>query len=268
MEMVWTTGDDRLDAAGVDAPRLSGGMARAMLRKALDLDGVFALTPRPIGRGAFSGLAPRAAAARNPAGIGRTRVEGEEHAGGAGAVATPAELAEWLKAVAECGDRDAFARLHRHFAPRLAGFLSRAGATAAQTEDLVQETMFAVWRKAGLYHPAQGGVVTWVFVIARNLRIDMLRRRSNREMAALDGFDRVDEAPNGEEALLAGERERRLHAALDRLSAEQRDVLRAAYFADKPQSEIAEELGVPLGTVKSRMRLALSHLRKLIEDKP
>jgi RNA polymerase sigma-70 factor (ECF subfamily) len=183
-------------------------------------------------------------------------------------VADSEALAGWLRAVAQNQDRDAFARLHRHFAPRLAAWLARAGLAQPQIEDVVQETMLAVWRKAALYDSRQGGVSTWIFVIARNQRVDHGRRRANRENAPLDDWDEIDDQPDGEARLLTSERETQVRAALTQLSREQAKVLEQVYFAEKPQSAIALELGVPLGTVKSRVRLALARLRTLLEDAP
>ena len=181
---------------------------------------------------------------------------------------TPENLATWLQAVAQRQDRDAFARLHSHFAPRLAAWLARSGMTPAQAEDVVQETMVSVWRKAGLYSPALGGASTWIFVIARNLRTDYQRRKANRELSPLDDWDQTDDSPTAEDLLLTAEREKLLRTALSQLSREQALVLEQAYFADKPQSVIARELGVPLGTVKSRVRLALARLKTLMEEAP
>ena len=181
---------------------------------------------------------------------------------------TPENLAAWLQAVAQRQDRDAFARLHAHFAPRLAAWLTRSGLSPSQAEDVVQETMVAVWRKAGLYSPALGGPSTWIFVIARNLRTDYQRRKANRELAPLEDWDQIDDTATAEELLLTGEREGILRKALSQLSREQAQVLEQAYFADKPQSVIARELGVPLGTVKSRVRLALARLKTLMEEAP
>ncbi len=180
----------------------------------------------------------------------------------------PETLARWLLAVAQAQDREAFAGLHAYFAPRLTSWLSRSGFSAAQIEDIVQETMISVWRKAARYNPAHGGASTWIFVIARNLRIDFLRRGSNRENAALEHWDQIYDGPGGEESLLAAEREGALRRALAKLTREQAAVLEQAYFAEKPQSAIARELGVPLGTVKSRVRLALARLRALLEENP
>jgi RNA polymerase sigma-70 factor (ECF subfamily) len=170
--------------------------------------------------------------------------------------------------VAQRQDRDAFARLHSHFAPRLVAWLTRSGMTATQAEDVVQETMVSVWRKAALYSPALGGASTWIFVIARNLRTDYQRRKANRELAPLEDWDQLDDSPTAEDLLVTAERESHLRKALSQLSREQAQVLEQAYFAEKPQSAIALELGVPLGTVKSRVRLALARLKTLMEEAP
>lgn len=175
-------------------------------------------------------------------------------------------LRAWLLAVAENQDREAFARLHGYFAPRLAAWLARSGLSQALIEDIVQEAMVAVWRKADLYDSRHGGVSTWVFVIARNLKVDHLRRKANRQTQTLEDWDQIDDSPGGEESLLLSERESHVRRALTQLTREQAQVLEQAYFAEKPQSAIAKELGIPLGTVKSRIRLALARLRTLLED--
>lgn len=181
---------------------------------------------------------------------------------------TAETLKSWLQAVAETQDRESFARLHGYFAPRLTAWLSRTGLPPVQIEDIVQETLIAIWRKAGLYDPKFGGVSTWVFVIARNQRVDFLRRKQNRTTQPLEDWDPIDDSPSGEDRLLAAERESKVRKALAQLTREQASVLEQAYFADKPHSAIARELGIPLGTVKSRMRLALAKLRSLLEESP
>ncbi len=196
---------------------------------------------------------------------GRTRVRARDEEATA-SIARAEELAAWMDAVARNQDRDAFARLHRHFAPKLAAWMARAGMSQAHIEDIVQDCMVAVWRKAPLYDTAHGGVSTWIFAIARNLRVDHSRRKANREMLPLNDWDDMDDQPDGESRLLAAESETQVRRALERLPQEQKQVLIEAYFADKPQSSIAQGLGVPLGTVKSRLRLALAKLRALLED--
>ena len=169
----------------------------------------------------------------------------------------------WILAVASRRDRTAFARLHAHFAPRLAGFLGRG--RTAEVEELVQETLLAVWRKAELYDPTQASASTWIFTIARNLRIDAARRAGRATFVDVADHDEIDDAPDGEALLIAGERETQVRAALAALPPEQADVVRMTYFTEKPQVEIARDLGIPLGTVKSRLRLAANRLRALLE---
>lgn len=231
---------------------------------ALDLGGRLAIMPSVKRRGVPFGPSPRAKPAGSKEGDA-IRVQSDS----ANIAAPTAEtLNSWLQAVAESQDRDAFARLHVYFAPRLTAWLSRSGLSPVQIEDIVQETMIAIWRKAGLYNAKYGGVSTWVFVIARNLRVDFQRRKANRVAQPLEDWDPIDDSPGGEENLLTTERESKVREALGKLTRDQALVLEQAYFADKPQSVIARDLGIPLGTVKSRMRLALARLRTLLEEKP
>ena len=173
-----------------------------------------------------------------------------------------------VAAVAVERDRDAFAQLFGYYGPRLKAFMMRGGLSASAAEELAQETMLLVWRKAGYFNAERGGVSTWIFTIARNLRIDRLRRekrpRANTEL--FDPSDEPEGPATGEAVLMAVQREERVRAALDLLSDEQAEVLRLSFFGDKPQSEIASELGIPLGTVKSRVRLALGRLRHILDD--
>lgn len=183
--------------------------------------------------------------------------------GGALPAPTPDELSGFVAAVSARRDREAFAALFRHFGPRLKTFFMRGGMSAGLAEDLVQETMLSVWRKAFYYDPARGGVPTWVFTIARNLRVDHLRRQRNPADLPPD----PEHAPLSlEDTLLVAERDRRVREALSSLSPEQRTIIRLSYYGEKSQSEIAGELGIPLGTVKSRTRLAMNRLRALLED--
>lgn len=180
---------------------------------------------------------------------------------------TAVDLAEWLQAVAASADRHAFARLFEYFAPRLISFFSRAGLPREVAEEVTQETMISVWSKASLYDPAHAGVSTWIYTIARNARIDRLRREGRRTRVETALFD--DEEPldvSGEDHLLASERDSRVRLAVEALPAEQAKVLRLSFFADKPHAEIAKELGLPLGTVKSRLRLAMAKVRAVWEN--
>jgi RNA polymerase sigma-70 factor (ECF subfamily) len=176
-------------------------------------------------------------------------------------------LSDWpdlIAAIARRRDRQAFARLFAHFAPRLKSFFLRAGAGPELAEDLAQETMLAVWRKAGLFDPARAQVSTWIFTIARNLRIDAQRR--TRDPAAAQ-FPESPAEPTPSEHLLSAERCELVHRALAQLSSDQAEAIRLSFFEDRPHSEIAQVLGLPLGTVKSRVRLAMARLRALVEDR-
>ena len=167
--------------------------------------------------------------------------------------------------VAQSHDRDAFAAMFDHFAPRLKSFMMRKNASPELAEDLVQEAMIAVWMKAGLYDPAKGSVTTWVFTIARNLRIDRIRRDVHMPTTELGDYDEPSDAPGSEDLLGRKQEDGLVSKALKNIPEEQREVLLLSFVEDLPQSEIATKLAIPLGTVKSRMRLAYGHLRRVLE---
>lgn len=180
---------------------------------------------------------------------------------------TADDMKRWLAAVAADADREAFARLFQFFAPRVASFMERAGMSSAEAEEIAQETMVTVWRKASLYDPSQAAVSTWVFTIARNLRIDQARKQAR----ARAGVSTLAEEPadfetSAEDIALSAERDAQVRRAMATLSAEQSKVLRLSFFAEKPHSQIAQELGIPLGTVKSRARLAMAKIRAVLEQ--
>jgi RNA polymerase sigma factor (sigma-70 family) len=179
------------------------------------------------------------------------------------AMTRPAEVGEMdmlLGRVAANQDRAAFAALFGHFAPRIKAYLLRLGAPAAVAEELAQEALLNAWRKARLFDPAKASAATWLFTIARNLRIDALRREKHPE---LDPEEFMPEPEAGADAgLMLAEKEGRLRLALKELPADQIQVVELSFFADKPHSQIALELGIPLGTVKSRLRLAMGRLKR------
>ena len=171
-----------------------------------------------------------------------------------------------LRRVAEMRDRAAFAALFGHFAPRIKAYLMRLGAPAAQAEDLAQDAMLNLWRKAHLFDPAKASAATWLFTIARNLRIDAIRREKRPQ---LDPEDFLPEAePAADQAMALADDEGRLRAALKHLPPDQIAVIEQSFFADKPHSQIALELGIPLGTVKSRLRLEMARLKSALGDMP
>jgi RNA polymerase sigma-70 factor (ECF subfamily) len=175
-------------------------------------------------------------------------------------------FADCIVAIAERGDRAAFGELFEHFGPRVKSFFMRAGMAQAQAEDLAQETMLTVWRRASQYDPARAGASTWIFVIARNLRIDLFRRQKSEQTALSAPVEAFDPPVLVDETLATAQSEARVRAALAQLSAEQQSVIRLSFFSDTPHGEIAAQLGIPLGTVKSRIRLAVARLREILGE--
>jgi RNA polymerase sigma-70 factor (ECF subfamily) len=179
------------------------------------------------------------------------------------AVGAPARDETWVEHVLrirDARDEGAFAELFDHFAPRVKSFLVRSGATEPVAEDCAQEVMATLWRKAHLFDPSRASVSTWVYTIARNRRIDVIRRERRPEPEDLPWGPEHDPEP-AEVVALQQESERLVRAIAD-LPEAQRDLIRRAYFGDLSHSEIAAETGLPLGTIKSRIRLALDRLRR------
>ena len=174
-----------------------------------------------------------------------------------------------IERIARDQDRTAFAEIFNHFAPRVKAFMRRNGASESQAEEVAQEAMLAVWRKAALYNPSASGAATWIFTIARNLRIDAIRRESKGGAIRVDDVEaeyEVDDAPLADFQLAAAQSEERLREALTALPGDQLRVIEMSFFEDKAHSEIAETLRIPLGTVKSRVRLAMKRLRAILES--
>ena len=169
---------------------------------------------------------------------------------------------EWsacILRIRETRDRAAFAALFRHFAPRVKAFLMRSGADAAMAEECTQEVMAAVWQKAHLFDPSRASAATWIFTIARNRKIDALRKMRRPEPEDLPWGP--EEEPDQEDSLALQQESEKLEEAVAALPAKQRELIEKAYFGDLSHREIAEETGLPLGTIKSRIRLALDRLR-------
>ena len=169
------------------------------------------------------------------------------------------DWAALLIAVRDAQDKAAFAALFRHFAPRIKAFLMKSGASAALAEECAQDVMATLWQKAHLFDPARASVATWVFTIARNRRIDALRKSRRPEPEDLPWGPEAE--PDQAEAMEMQQETDRLGAALAQLPAKQRALIERAYYGDLTHSEIAAETGLPLGTIKSRIRLALERLR-------
>ena len=171
---------------------------------------------------------------------------------------------DMLCAIGKNKDRDSFVALFEHFAPRIKSFLMKGGADEGQADELAQETMLTVWNKAESYDPKQAAASTWIFTIARNKRIDALRKIKRIEVDFDDvsyGFE--DESKSPLQNLSDTQESKTLSQAIATLPEEQAMLIRKSFFEDKSHAAIAEETGIALGTVKSRIRLALERLRRL-----
>ena len=171
-----------------------------------------------------------------------------------------------LARVAETRCRQSFETLYGHFAPRVKAYLLRLGSSDAQAEDLAQEAMLKVWRKCGLFDPKKATASTWIFAIARNLRIDALRKETRPELDPNDPALSPEPEPAADDAIDRAQRDERVRQAFRNLPGPQEEVVKMYFFEDEPHSAIAEKLGLPLGTVKSRLRLAFAKVREELGD--
>jgi RNA polymerase sigma-70 factor, ECF subfamily len=180
--------------------------------------------------------------------------------------AGPGAMAELLQRVAERGDSEAFQLLFQSYAPRVKSYMMRQGADANTAEELAQETLLTVWRKAALYSGEKGSATTWIFTIARNLRIDKLRREFTWQELPEGHDEKASDDTPPDEVVSERERKLRVQAALATLPSDQHEVVSLSYLEGLSHSEIADRLNLPLGTVKSRMRLAYQKIRETVED--
>jgi RNA polymerase sigma-70 factor (ECF subfamily) len=179
---------------------------------------------------------------------------------------TNEQLCQLVSAIAVQRDRQAFAALFRYFAPRLKGFGLRRGVEAAAAEELVQETMLTVWRKADMFDPARATVSTWIFTIVRNKRIDMFRREGFPDADLEEAAETQSDDRPADDHLCAAEAGMAVRTAMKTLPTEQLEILQKAFFEEKSHQAIADETKLPLGTVKSRIRLALARLRAALPE--
>lgn len=174
------------------------------------------------------------------------------------------EQTEWMLAVRDKRDKTAFARLFAFYAPRLKGMLMRSGMGSAQAEDIVQDVMLSVWRKSEQFDPGRAQVSGWIYRIARNRQVD-IARKAQRPMPEDVETETPPEADPGQ-ILSLSEEAGQLREALARLRPDQRDVIARAYLGDLTHTEIQAETGLPMGTIKSRIRLGLERLRHELKD--
>lgn len=178
--------------------------------------------------------------------------------------AEPSPQTLWMLAVRDRRDRAAFAALFDHFAPRLKGFIMRSGTPAGQAEEIVQEVMLTVWRKAEQFDPARAQVAAWVYQIARNRQIDVIRKERRPMPEEIDRDTETEPDPG--EILIVGQEERALKQALAQLKPDQREAIEKAYWGEFSHQDISSQTGLPLGTIKSRIRLGLERLRRELKD--
>ncbi len=174
--------------------------------------------------------------------------------------------AELVQRIAENADKTAFTELFEHYGPKLKGFMMGKGANPDLAEDLVQDTMMQVWRKASLYASSKGSVSTWIFTIARNLRIDAFRRTRGVRYEDISDFDFESDGPSSDDSVNDDQESAIVAKAVGTLPSDQRQVIQLAYSEDLTHVEIAERLKQPLGTVKSRIRIAYQKLNTMLED--
>lgn len=170
--------------------------------------------------------------------------------------------AHWVASVvsiAQHQDQKAFAEVFRHFAPRVKAFLIKSGADESLAEECMQDVMATLWHKAHMYDPSRASVATWIFTIARNRKIDLLRRYARPEPEELPWGP--EQEPDQADVIALHQESTKLADAIRKLPPKQRELIERAYFGDLTHSEIAAETGLPLGTIKSRIRLALERLR-------
>lgn len=164
-----------------------------------------------------------------------------------------------LIAIRDNQDQRAFAEVFAHFAPRVKAFLMKSGSSPDLAEEVSQEVLATLWRKSHMFDPAKASVSTWIFTIARNRRIDVLRKQRRPEPEDLTWGPEAE--PDQSDVLALQQESRLLSEALAELPAKQKDLIVRAYYGELTHSEIAEQTGLPLGTIKSRIRLALDRLR-------
>ena len=172
---------------------------------------------------------------------------------------TEAHWVAGIAAIAQQQDQKAFAEVFRHFAPKVKAFLIKSGADESLAEECMQDVMATLWHKAHLYDPSRASVSTWIFTIARNRKIDLLRRYARPEPEELPWGP--EDSPDQADVIALQQESTKLAEAIRNLPEKQRALIERAYFGDLTHSEIAAETGLPLGTIKSRIRLALERLR-------
>jgi RNA polymerase sigma-70 factor (ECF subfamily) len=177
------------------------------------------------------------------------------------------ELTFLIGRIASFKDKTAFSELFKLVGPRIKGYLMKLGSSDVAAEDLLQEVMLTVWRKSETFDRSKAAVSTWLFTIARNKRIDMLRKEIRPQLDPLDPMLSPNQEAAADDIYGSNQEAMKISKAIEQLPTEQAVLIKMTYYEDKSHSIIADELKMPLGTVKSRIRLASTRLRKLLEGK-
>ena len=175
------------------------------------------------------------------------------------------ELSSSIELIGKNQDKSAFSNIFRYFAPRLKSFLVKAGSTDMQAEEVIQEVMIAIWTKSSTYDSSKSSVSTWVYTIARNKRIDKIRKEKRHYLSESDEGLEIPVDSTQEREIFSAQISNSLKKYMSNLPEEQSRLLKLSYFYNKTHADISEELKIPLGTVKSRIRLALTKMRHLVE---
>ncbi len=178
------------------------------------------------------------------------------------------ELKQWLDDVAKTRDKVAFTHLFKFFAPKIQRIASNKFSNEAQAAEVVQETMSNVWRKAHLYSPDKGAPTTWVYTVMRNVTFDILRKMQSKKEDTLsdDLWPLVENNQVDDEDFTDHLENKQLVSYLSSLPENQQQVVKGFYFLEMSQEQLAQHLDLPLGTVKSRLRLALAKLKVRIGE--
>ena len=178
---------------------------------------------------------------------------------------TDDDLTLSVELVGKNQDKLAFNNIFRYFAPRLKSFLVKAGSTDSQAEEVIQEVMIAVWTKSSTYDSNKSSVSTWIYTIARNKRIDKIRKEKRHYLSESDEGLEIPVDSTQEKEIFSAQVSSSLRKYMSNLPEEQSKLLKLSYFYNKTHADISAELKIPLGTVKSRIRLALTKMRHLVE---
>jgi RNA polymerase sigma-70 factor (ECF subfamily) len=184
-------------------------------------------------------------------------------ASGSGDKKSP-DYSNLLMDVGQNQDRSAFADIFKHFAPRVKSYMLKLGCIDEMAEELAQQSLLQVWRKASLFDPDKAAASTWIFRIARNKRIDVLRKQRHFFDDDFDLAGIEDEQDDAETKINREQRNQKVVLALTELPLDQAQIILMSFYDGLSHGEIAKKLGIPLGTVKSRIRLAFGHLRESV----